>query len=122
MRSQKSGHIFNISSIAGLVASAGVGIYNSTKYALEGLSEALAAEVQPFGIKVKIIEPGSFRTDFLGSSLEVASPLPAYANTAVEQARNYRHQSHNKKNGDPVKAAQMMIQLAARKAHPCVCL
>lgn len=118
MRAQQSGHIFNISSIAGLVAAPGVGIYNSTKYAVEGLSEALSAEVKPFGIHVTIIEPGPFRTDFLGSSLEVAPPLSAYNNTAVEQARNYRTQSHNKQNGDPQKAAQIIIQLAAQENPP----
>lgn len=118
MRSQNYGHIFNISSIAGLVASAGVGIYNSTKYAVEGLSEALWAEVKTFGINVTIIEPGPFRTDFLGTSLEVADALPAYTNTAVEQARNYRSQAHNKQNGDPLKAAQIIIRLAAMEKPP----
>lgn len=118
MRSQNCGHIFNISSVAGLVASAGVGIYNSTKYAVEGLSEALCMEVKTFGINVTIIQPGPFRTDFLGDSLEVAPALSAYADTAAAQARNYRHQSHNKQNGDPLKAAQIIIQLAAQENPP----
>jgi short-subunit dehydrogenase len=119
MRSQHCGHIFNISSVAGLVAAAGVGIYNSTKYAGDGLSEAMCAEVKPYcyvnsiGINVTIIEPGLFRRNFLGSSLEVALALPAYNNTSVEQVRNYHHQSHNKQNGDPLRAAHFIIQLAA---------
>ncbi len=118
MRSQNCGHIFNISSIAGLVATAGVGIYNSTKYAVEGLSEALWAEVKTFGINVTIIEPGPFRTDFLGGSLEMASALPAYIDTVVTQARDYCNQSNNTQNGDPLKAAQIIIQLAAMKNPP----
>src|SRR5580704_9472336 len=66
LRKQRSGHILNLSSIGGLVASPGMGYYNGTKFAVEGISEALAAEVAPLGIRVTIIEPGPFRTDFLG--------------------------------------------------------
>jgi len=67
MRKANSGHIFNISSVFGLIAGAGWGIYCATKFAVEGLSEALAQEVQPFGIQVTIIEPGYFRTNFLNA-------------------------------------------------------
>jgi len=118
MRSQKSGHIFNISSVAGLMATAGYGIYNSTKYAVEGVSEALWQEVKTFGINVTIIEPGPFRTDFLGNSLEMATSLSAYDDTAVGQTRNYCKQSNHQQNGDPLKAAQIMIQLAAMENPP----
>jgi NAD(P)-dependent dehydrogenase (short-subunit alcohol dehydrogenase family) len=65
MRNRRSGHIVNISSVGGFVASTGWGVYNSTKFAVEGLSEALAQELAPLGVKVTIIEPGYFRTDFL---------------------------------------------------------
>lgn len=118
MRSQNYGHLFNMSSIAGLTATAGMGIYNSTKYAVEGLSEALAHDVKTFGIKVTIIEPGPFRTDFLGASLELAPSLPAYEGTAIDQTRNYCKQSNHQQNGDPLKAAQIMIQLAAMENPP----
>lgn len=66
MRERRSGHIFNLSSIGGLIGGAGWGFYNTTKFAVEGFSEALAAELKPLGISVTIIEPGPFRTDFLG--------------------------------------------------------
>src|SRR5258708_14876453 len=72
LRKQRSGHILNLSSIGGLVASPGMGYYNATKFAVEGLSEALAAEGAPLGIRGTIIEPGPFRTDFLGRSGVVA--------------------------------------------------
>ncbi|MBY0280738.1 MAG: SDR family NAD(P)-dependent oxidoreductase [Alphaproteobacteria bacterium] len=118
MRIQKAGHIFNISSIAGLVGMAGAGIYNSTKFAVEGMSEALAAEVAHFGIKVIIIEPGPFRTDFLGDSFEMSPAHPAYEESIGAQVRSYRTQVHNTQNGDPVKAAEIMIQLAAMENPP----
>ncbi len=118
MRSQNYGHIFNLSSTAGLFATAGMGMYNGTKYAVEGISEALSAEVKTFGINVTIIEPGPFRTDFMGSSLEMAPALPAYHNTAVTQTRNYCDQSNNTQKGDPLKAAQIIMQLAAMKNPP----
>src|SRR5437588_2106041 len=66
MRKQRTGHIVNLSSIGGLTGLPGWGIYNSTKFAVEGLSEALAAELAPLGIGVTLVEPGPFRTDFLG--------------------------------------------------------
>jgi NAD(P)-dependent dehydrogenase (short-subunit alcohol dehydrogenase family) len=75
LRKQRSGHIVNISSIGGLTGMPGWGIYNSTKFAVEGLSEALAAELAPLGIGVTIVEPGPFRTDFLGGSLEKAAKV-----------------------------------------------
>ena len=75
LRKQKSGHIVNLSSIGGLVGLPGWGIYNSTKFAVEGLSEALAVEVAPLGIGVTIVEPGPFRTDFLGGSLTATAKV-----------------------------------------------
>ncbi|HZY73860.1 MAG TPA: SDR family NAD(P)-dependent oxidoreductase, partial [Edaphobacter sp.] len=83
MRQRRSGHILNLSSIGGLVASPGWGYYQSTKFAVEGLTEALAAEVAPFGIHVTAIEPGPFRTDFLGrSGVEAANRIADYDATA----------------------------------------
>lgn len=78
MRTQKAGHILNLSSVGGQVSFPTVGIYHGTKYAVEGLSEALAHEVAAFGIKVTIVEPGAFRTDFAGRSLVNAERLEAY--------------------------------------------
>jgi NAD(P)-dependent dehydrogenase (short-subunit alcohol dehydrogenase family) len=68
MRKQRSGHIINITSIAGRIGSQGLGIYNGSKFALEGIGEALAAEIKPLNIKVTNIEPGPFRTEWAGSS------------------------------------------------------
>ena len=88
-RQQRSGHIFNFSSIGGLIGTAGWGFYNTTKFAVEGFSEALAAEMKPLGVRVTVIEPGPFRTDFLGRSGKLAKrELPEYAETAGK-AREY---------------------------------
>ncbi|MGO9339636.1 MAG: SDR family NAD(P)-dependent oxidoreductase [Terracidiphilus sp.] len=88
-RQRRSGHIFNLSSIGGLIGGAGWGFYNMTKFAVEGFSEALAAELKPLGIHVTVIEPGPFRTDFLGRSGKLAAKeLPEYNDTAGK-AREY---------------------------------
>jgi short-subunit dehydrogenase len=78
LRQQGSGHILNISSLAGRIGMPLLGIYNGSKFALEGISESLAKELSPFGIKVTIVEPGGFATDFSGRSLAQAQPLTAY--------------------------------------------
>ncbi|MFO1153778.1 MAG: oxidoreductase [Rhodospirillales bacterium] len=117
MRTRRSGHIVNISSVGGLVGLPGVGYYNATKFAVEGLSEALAKEVQPLGIKVIIVEPGPFRTDWAGRSLKVpAHPIADYAETAgarVSAIRGYSGQQP----GDPARAATAMIE-AVECANP----
>ncbi len=79
LRAQKSGHIIQVSSIGGITAFPLVGLYHASKWALEGLSQALAQEVSGFGIHVTLIEPGGFDTDWSGSSAAHAEPLPAYA-------------------------------------------
>lgn len=110
MRKQHSGHILNISSVGGFVAFGATGIYCSTKFALEGLSEALAKEVAPLGIKVTIIEPGAFRTDFNGRSLAVPEQqIDDYASISGEFLNWLRDMDGNQP-GDPNKAAQAMIQ------------
>jgi NAD(P)-dependent dehydrogenase (short-subunit alcohol dehydrogenase family) len=78
LRAQRSGHILQVSSIGGISAMANIGIYNASKWALEGLSQALAQEVADFGIKVTIIEPGGYATDWHGSSAKHATRNPAY--------------------------------------------
>ena len=111
LRKQRSGHILNLSSIGGLTAGPGWGLYQSTKFAVEGLSEALAQEVAPLGIRVTIIEPGPFRTDFLGrSGVEAAKRIEDYDTTA-DNARRYRSEQHGRQPGDPLKAVLAMIQV-----------
>lgn len=111
MRKQRCGNILNLSSIGGLTASPGWGLYQSTKFAVEGLSEALAQEVAPLGIRVTIIEPGPFRTDFLGrSGVEAQNRIEDYRTTA-DNARRYRSEQHGKQPGDPLKAVQAMIDV-----------
>ncbi|MDO5605827.1 MAG: SDR family NAD(P)-dependent oxidoreductase [Paracoccus sp. (in: a-proteobacteria)] len=88
MRAQKSGHIILVSSVAGVVAVPNAGIYEGTKFAVEGIAEALAAEVAQFGIHVTLIEPGAFATDFLSdTSIRTATPMPIYDNVRAALAR-----------------------------------
>ncbi|HLP35981.1 oxidoreductase [Lacibacter sp.] len=117
MRKQKSGHILNISSIGGLRSFPGVGFYNATKYAVDGLSEALYKEVAPLGIKVTIIAPSGFRTDWAGrSAKDTTVKIDDYASTAGKNAGDIRGYSGNQP-GDPVRAAKAMIDITETE-HP----
>lgn len=120
LRKQQSGHILNLSSIAGITGSfPGWGIYCATKFAVEGLSESLAAEAAPFGIKVTIVEPGYFRTEFLSSgSLRVAEgQMNEYA--LVRQSEAFHQQQiRGNQPGDPVKAVAAMIQITTEPNPP----
>ncbi len=110
-RKRRSGHILNLSSIGGLVSTPGMGLYNSTKYAVEGLSEALAIEVAPLGIHVTLIEPGPFRTDFFGrSGVQAAAIIPDYDNTAGNTRHLFGGQD-GKQPGDPLRAVHAMIKI-----------
>ncbi|MGL5872952.1 MAG: oxidoreductase [Xenococcaceae cyanobacterium] len=118
MRSQRRGHILNISSVGGVVSMAGAGIYCSTKFALEAVSEALAQEVAPLGIKVTIVEPGAFRTDFGGRSLSTPEQtMPDYAETSGKMIQ-WVQDIDGKQPGDPAKAAQAMIKVVASENPP----
>ena len=114
MRRQRSGHILNISSIGGYVSHAGWGVYCSTKFAVEGLTEALAAEVAPLGIKATVVEPGFFRTDFLDeNSLSVSpSSIADYAETPAGEMRGLAAGFNHRQPGDPARFAKAMITLA----------
>jgi NAD(P)-dependent dehydrogenase (short-subunit alcohol dehydrogenase family) len=117
MRKRRSGHIVNFSSIGGLVSFAATGYYHATKYAVEGLSESLSIEVAPLGIKVLIVEPGPFRTDWAGRSLlESKTVIDDYAQTAGERRRQ-THERSGKQQGDPARAAEAIIE-AVGSANP----
>jgi NAD(P)-dependent dehydrogenase (short-subunit alcohol dehydrogenase family) len=110
MRRRRRGNIVNISSIGGLVGFPGVGYYNATKFAVEGLSESLAKEVAPLGIKVLVVEPGPFRTDWAGRSLKRSSQqIPEYAETAGAFRERITSRS-GKQVGDPVRAGEAIIK------------
>jgi NAD(P)-dependent dehydrogenase (short-subunit alcohol dehydrogenase family) len=118
LRERRSGHIFNLSSIAGLVGSPGWGLYATTKFAVEGFSEALAGELKPLGVHVTIVEPGPFRTDFLGRSGKLAAKeLPEYTETAGK-AREYFKSQSGKQQGDPQKAVEAIIAVADSPQPP----
>ena len=118
MRQQRTGHIFNVTSVAGLIGSPGASIYCSSKFAVEGFSESLAKEVAQFGIKITLIEPGPFRTDFLdGSSVRFGSrAVEGYGEFAAQTNAAYLDRNH-KQPGDPAKLAQAVMVLAATE-HP----
>ena len=117
MRKQRSGHIVNISSIGGLVAFPAVGFYNATKFAVTGYSEALAKETQHLGIKVTVVAPSGFRTDRAGRSANNSKiVIDDYITTAGANKDTIRGYSGNQP-GDPVKAAQAIIN-AVESANP----
>ncbi|OAV61783.1 oxidoreductase [Enteractinococcus helveticum] len=118
MREQGSGMIINISSIGGQRSSPGSGFYTATKAALESTTEALQQEVGPLGIRVAIVQPGPFRTDFAGRSLhQSAEPIAAYAETAGRRRKETDTMDGNQA-GDPVKAAQAILTLAEQDNPP----
>lgn len=118
MRARRSGHIVNLSSIGGLIGLPGWSMYNATKFAVEGLSEALAAEVEPLGIQVTIIEPGPFRTEFLGASgKKSAKTIADYAQTAGK-TREYMDASNGKQAGDPQKAVEAIVAAVEAPKSP----
>ncbi|MEU2832190.1 SDR family oxidoreductase [Streptomyces lavendulae] len=119
LREQGSGHILQVSSIGGISAFPLVGIYHASKWALEGMSQALAQEVAPFGIKVTLIEPGGFATDWAGSSSSTSEPLPAYAglHQEVQEQRRKRVGAP----GDPTAAAAAVLKIVDADEPPLRC-
>jgi NAD(P)-dependent dehydrogenase (short-subunit alcohol dehydrogenase family) len=110
MRARKRGHIVNFSSVAGFVGFPGSGYYAATKHAVEGLSDSLAREVEPLGIKVLCVEPGPFRTDWAGRSLkQTESRISDYAETAASRMKATSGYS-GKQPGDPVRACAAIIK------------
>jgi NAD(P)-dependent dehydrogenase (short-subunit alcohol dehydrogenase family) len=108
LRAQGSGAIVQVTSMGGRVSFAGVGGYSATKFALEGLTEALAEEVAPFGVKVLLVEPGAFRTGFAGGALAQTMPMDAYA-ASVGEFRKALPESDGRQPGDPAKAAAAIL-------------
>src|SRR5579862_360118 len=112
LRAQRSGAIVNISSLGGQMSFAGFSAYSASKFALEGLSEALAQEVAAFGIKVLVVEPGNFRTNLLGSVTREMPAIDAYRQT-VGGTREFVRSMHSTQIGDPLKAAAAIDQALA---------
>lgn len=118
MRARRSGHIINFSSIGGLLSFAATGYYHATKFAVEGMSESLAIELKPLGIKVTIVEPGPFRTDWAGRSLlESEIHIDDYAQTAGERRKLSKERS-GKQQGDPVRASEAIIKIVGSENPP----
>ena len=116
-RERRTGHIIQIASIAGRIGPAGRAPYATAKFGVEGFSESLSKEVAPLGVKVTIIEPGGFRTDFAGSSTELREGRPEYDSTvgaSVRFQRNY----NGKQPGDPAKAAAVLLHVASLSDPP----
>jgi NAD(P)-dependent dehydrogenase (short-subunit alcohol dehydrogenase family) len=117
LRESGAGRIVNLSSGAGLSGGPGSGYYSASKFAVEGFSESLAREVESLGLRVIIVEPGPFRTDFLGRSIALAKQvIDAYADTAGRR-RAYRDNNDGRQAGDPRKAAAVILQ-AVEAANP----
>jgi NAD(P)-dependent dehydrogenase (short-subunit alcohol dehydrogenase family) len=117
MRSQGSGHIIQISSMGGRTGTAGLGAYQSAKWAVEGFSEVLLREVSPLGIKVTLVEPGGFRTDWGGASMRIDVPSEPYQQTVGRLAEHLRKDSGSVR-GDPARAALAILKIAAVEQPP----
>ncbi|SEG91351.1 NADP-dependent 3-hydroxy acid dehydrogenase YdfG [Actinacidiphila yanglinensis] len=118
LREQRSGTFLQFSSLGGRVGGTpGMGAYQSAKFAVEGFSEVLAGEAAPFGIRVVIVEPGAFRTDWQGSSMELHEVGPDYQQT-VGAMNEYRARSNGTQPGDPVRAAQVLVDVAGHDDPP----
>jgi NAD(P)-dependent dehydrogenase (short-subunit alcohol dehydrogenase family) len=119
LRDQGSGHILQLSSIGGFRATPGCGLYTASKFALEGLSEAMAGELAPFNVKVTLVEPGPFRTGFAGYSLKQSKKkVAAYGSTPAGEWIKKFPARDGKQEGDPVKAARLMMEVVETPDPP----
>jgi NAD(P)-dependent dehydrogenase (short-subunit alcohol dehydrogenase family) len=117
-RAQRAGHFLQFSSIGGRVGGTpGMGAYQTAKFAVEGFSEVLNTEVKPLGIKVTIVEPGAFRTDWGGSSMTIHEVSPDYEQT-VGKMHRFRRDSEGKQPGDPARAARILISIVSNPQPP----
>lgn len=117
LRAQGSGHVVNVSSLGGRLATPGIAAYQSAKWALGGFSEVLAKEVAPLGIKVTVVEPGGIRTDWAGSSMRVDTPSAPYRATVGAVAELVRT-SQDAVRGDPARAAAAILEVVASPTPP----
>lgn len=118
MRKQRSGHILQISSMSGIRAYSGTGLYNASKFALEGMSEALAAEIKPLNIHLTLIEPGPFRTDWAGaSSVRAKKSIEDYKASSGDRL-NLLQSNSGKQPGDPSKGAKAMLKVVNSENPP----
>jgi NAD(P)-dependent dehydrogenase (short-subunit alcohol dehydrogenase family) len=119
MRERRAGHIVNLSSMAGYTPLAGIAYYAGSKFAIEGITGALAKEVAPFGVKVTALAPGSFRTDWAGRSMVRSERSIADYDALFEPIRKARHDKSGRQSGDPALAAQVLLAVVAAE-HPPV--
>jgi len=117
MRGQGAGHIIQFSSVGGRIGPVGRAPYAAAKWGVEGFSEVLSKEVGPLGIKVTVIEPGGFRTDFAGSSTAIYEGRPEYAETVGAMAE-YQRNYNGRQPGDPAKAAAAVLHIASLDTPP----
>jgi NAD(P)-dependent dehydrogenase (short-subunit alcohol dehydrogenase family) len=116
MREQRAGHIIQISSVGGRMATPGLAAYQSAKWAVGGFSSVLAAEVAPLGIKVTVLEPGGMRTDWAGSSMRIDAIRPEYAETVGRMAA--LHNGQTTAASDPAKVARLVLDVVALDEPP----
>ena len=118
LRAQGSGHIVQVSSIGGISAFPGIGAYHASKWALEGLSQALAAEVAGFGVKVTLVEPGGFATDWAGPSSKRSESLPAYVEARETMDRERKARAGSSGPGDPRASAAALLRIVDSPEPP----
>jgi NAD(P)-dependent dehydrogenase (short-subunit alcohol dehydrogenase family) len=116
-RERRAGYIIQVTSIAGRLGPLGRAPYAAAKFGVEGFSESLAKEIGPLGIKVTIVEPGGFRTDFAGSSTELREGRSEYESTVGATIR-FQRDYNGKQPGDPAKAAAVLLHLASQQEPP----
>ncbi len=118
MRARRRGHVVAMSSVGGVVANPGHALYATAKFALEGMSEALAGEAAPFGVRVTIVEPGPFRTDFAGTSMHTATAIADYADTPAGALRSGMAAQDGAQAGDPARAAAAIADAVGDPSSP----